>query len=71
MIGCKQNPTWWDNIPTELKLGRSYHTTWQSNSGMAFKLLKLENGKALLGTKYSTKTFWSNLSELRNTNTHK
>ena len=71
MKGCNGNPTWWDNIPSEFKLKRCYHTTWQSNSGMRFILLNIVKDQALLGTKHNRKTFLTKLSELRDTNSHK
>lgn len=71
MKGCIGDPSWINNIPIEFKLQRCYHTTWQSNSGMRFILLKIDNDTATLGTKYNLKTFKSKLFELRDTNTHK
>lgn len=71
MKGCIGNPSWINNIPSEFKIRRCYHTTWQGHSGMRFILLEIVCDKALLGTKYNNKTFWSNVSDLRDTNTHK
>ena len=63
----KNIPSWWDNIPDEFIINRSYHTTWQSFPGMRFKLIKVDGDRALLGTNGSTKTYWSRLSDLRDT----
>lgn len=67
----KRKPSWWDNIPVEFKLERAYHTTWQSKSGMRFRLLGIDGETVTLGTFGSKKTFTCAKSDLRDTNTHK
>lgn len=67
MKGCIGNPSWWNKMPSEYKINRCYHTTWQSHSGMRFILLSTYGENATLGTKYSNKTFKSKLNELRDT----
>jgi hypothetical protein len=47
-----------------LVIGCNYHTTWQSNKAMRFVLLEVDGDRAKLGTRYGSKPFWTNTSDL-------
>ncbi len=70
MYGCKNNPSWIDAIPKEIKCGRNYHVVWQRHSGMRFILKQVHGDKVELGTMHDKRTFIVPKSDLRNTKHH-
>jgi hypothetical protein len=47
-----------------IQVGCNYHTTWQSNKGMRFVLVRVEGEKVVLKTRTTHRQFTTNLSDL-------
>ena len=51
-------------MTNNLVIGCNYHTTWQSHRNMRFVLKEIKGDKAMLITRNTNKSFWTNASDL-------
>jgi len=48
----------------KLIIGCNYHTTWQSHKAMRFVLSEIKGDKALLTTRNTKRSFWTDVKDL-------
>lgn len=51
-------------MENKIIVGCNYHTKWQSNKSMRFVLKEVKGDKALLITRRTNRSFWTNISDL-------
>jgi hypothetical protein len=51
-------------MATRLVIGCNYHTKWQKHKAMRFVLWEINGEKALLKTRTTGKSFWTNVDDL-------